>query len=60
MIGEAAYTVMHKGTLSDLSSTIHPYPTQSEALRMAGDPYRRSLLTLRVRRWMERYFQWTR
>jgi len=60
MIGEAAYALTHKGSLSDLSSTIHPYPTQTEALRMAGDAYRRSLLTPRLRRWMERYFRWTR
>lgn len=60
MIGEAAYALTHHGTLSDLSSTIHPYPTQLEALRMAGDGYRRSRLTPRVRRWLERYFQWTR
>jgi len=60
MIGEAAYALTHHGTLSDLSSTIHPYPTHIEALRMAGDAYRRSRLTPRVRRWLERYFRWTR
>jgi pyruvate/2-oxoglutarate dehydrogenase complex dihydrolipoamide dehydrogenase (E3) component len=60
MIGEAAYALTHRGTLSELSSTIHPYPTQVEALRMAGDAYRRSRLTPRVRRWLERYFRWTR
>ncbi len=60
MIGEAAYALRHHGTLADLSSTIHPYPTQIEALRMAGDAYRRSRLTPRVRRWLERYFRWTR
>ena len=60
MIGEAAYALTHHGTLADLSSTIHPYPTQIEALRMAGDAYRRSRLTPRVRRWLERYFRWTR
>lgn len=60
MIGEAVHALTHRGTLSDLSSTIHPYPTHSEALRMAGDAYRRSLLTPRVRRWLERYFRWTR
>jgi pyruvate/2-oxoglutarate dehydrogenase complex dihydrolipoamide dehydrogenase (E3) component len=60
MIAEPTYALTHRGTLSNLSSTIHPYPTESEALRMAGDTYRRSLLTPRVRRWMERYFQWTR
>src|SRR5262249_1911990 len=45
MIGEAAYAIGRGGTLADLSATIHPYPTQSEALRKAGDAYRRSQLT---------------
>ncbi|MBI3494119.1 MAG: FAD-dependent oxidoreductase, partial [Acidobacteria bacterium] len=60
MIAEAAYVLKHGGTLTDLSSTIHPYPTLAEALRKAGDQYRRSLLTPMVRGLMERYFRWTR
>ena len=60
LIGEATFALTHRHTLSDLSSTIHPYPTQAEALRKAGDQYRRSLLTARVRGLMERYFRWTR
>lgn len=60
MIAEAAYALTHGGTLNDLSSTIHPYPTQTEALRKAGDQYRRTLLTPRVRTLMKRYFRWTR
>jgi pyruvate/2-oxoglutarate dehydrogenase complex dihydrolipoamide dehydrogenase (E3) component len=60
MIAEATYALTHKGTLADLSSTIHPYPTETEALRMTGDAFRRSQLTPCLRRWLERYFQWTR
>lgn len=60
MIGEAAYALTHGGTLAALSATIHPYPTQAEALRKAGDLYRRQSLTPRVRRWLSRYFAWTR
>jgi pyruvate/2-oxoglutarate dehydrogenase complex dihydrolipoamide dehydrogenase (E3) component len=60
MIGEVAYAMTHEGTLARLSSTIHPYPTQAEALRKAGDIYRRQALTPRVRGWLERYFAWTR
>jgi pyruvate/2-oxoglutarate dehydrogenase complex dihydrolipoamide dehydrogenase (E3) component len=60
LIGEATFALTHRHTLSDLSSTIHPYPTQAEALRKAGDQYRRSLLTARVRGFLERYFRWTR
>ena len=60
MIGEACYALSHKGTLGQFSATIHPYPTQSEAFRMAGDRYRRAALTPSVRRWLGRYFRWTR
>lgn len=60
IIGEVAFAMTHGGTLSDLSATIHPYPTQANALHQAGDQYRRTLLTPRVRAWMERYFRWTR
>jgi len=60
MIAEVAYAMTHDGTLAALSSTIHPYPTRAEALRKAGDMYRRQSLTPRVRRWLERYFAWTR
>ena len=60
MIGEASYAITHGGSLSDLSSAIHPYPTQAEALKKSGDAYRRSLLTPAVRTWFERYFTWTR
>ncbi|HJO37341.1 MAG: mercuric reductase [Vicinamibacterales bacterium] len=60
MIGEAAYVVTQGGGLTDLSATIHPYPTQGEALKKAGDAYRRTLLTPTVRKWFTRYFAWTR
>ena len=60
IIGEASYIITHSGTLDDLSATIHPYPTQAEALRKAADAYRRALLTPAVRVWFERYFKWTR
>ena len=60
LIGEAVYAITHRGTLAGLSSTIHPYPTQAEALRKAGDLYRRQSLTPALRGWLERYFNWTR
>jgi pyruvate/2-oxoglutarate dehydrogenase complex dihydrolipoamide dehydrogenase (E3) component len=60
MIGEVAYALGHGATLGRLSATVHPYPTYAEALRKAGDAYRRQSLTPAVRRWFERYFQWTR
>lgn len=60
LIGEAAYVVTHGGSLGDLAATIHPYPTQAEALKKAGDAYRRAALTPAVKRWLGRYFTWTR
>jgi pyruvate/2-oxoglutarate dehydrogenase complex dihydrolipoamide dehydrogenase (E3) component len=60
MIGEAVYAMTHDGTLGKLSATVHPYPTQAEALRKAGDAYRRQRLTPGVLRWFARYFRWTR
>ena len=60
IVAEAAYALTHGGSLGQLSNTIHPYPTQAEALRKAGDVYRRQALTEGVRRWLTRYFRWTR
>jgi mercury(II) reductase len=60
LIGEAALAVSSRSTLGALADTIHPYPTQAEALKRAGDAYRRTLLTPAVARWLRRYFEWTR
>ena len=60
MIGEAAYIITHGGSLADVSATIHPYPTQGEALKKVGDAYRLTHLTPRVSAWFKRYFAWCR
>jgi pyruvate/2-oxoglutarate dehydrogenase complex dihydrolipoamide dehydrogenase (E3) component len=57
MIGLAAHALTHGASLGDLGSTIHPYPTQNNAFRMAGDAYRRSRLTPLARRVLQRYFR---
>jgi pyruvate/2-oxoglutarate dehydrogenase complex dihydrolipoamide dehydrogenase (E3) component len=57
MIGLAAHALTHGASLGDLGSTIHPYPTQNNAFRMAGDAYRRSRLTPLARRVLTRYFR---
>jgi pyruvate/2-oxoglutarate dehydrogenase complex dihydrolipoamide dehydrogenase (E3) component len=46
--------------LATLAKTIHPYPTQAEVWKKIADAYDRSRLTPRVKRWMERWFAWTR
>jgi pyruvate/2-oxoglutarate dehydrogenase complex dihydrolipoamide dehydrogenase (E3) component len=45
MISEITTAIAHKIGLSQLSSVIHPYPTQAEAIKKAADAYRRTLLT---------------
>ncbi len=60
MIGEASLAMTHGLGLSALSSTIHPYPTQAEALRKLGDAYRKSRLTPTVRRLFETFLRWRR
>jgi pyruvate/2-oxoglutarate dehydrogenase complex dihydrolipoamide dehydrogenase (E3) component len=60
MIGQVGYAIARGATLNDFASTVYPYPTESEALRKAGDAYRRTRLTPRVRGAFERYFRITR
>ncbi|MBN3926757.1 mercuric reductase [Nostoc sp. NMS4] len=45
MISEVTTAMVNKIGLSKLSSVIHPYPTQAEAIKKAADAYRRTLLT---------------
>jgi pyruvate/2-oxoglutarate dehydrogenase complex dihydrolipoamide dehydrogenase (E3) component len=60
LIAEAIYALTHGGTLAAFAGTIHPYPTQAEALKRCGDVYRRSQVTPALGRWLRRYFEWTR
>ena len=57
MIGVATHALTHGASLSDLGSTIHPYPTLNNAFRAAGDAYARTRLTPRLRRMLKRYFR---
>ncbi|MDJ0677193.1 MAG: mercuric reductase [Calothrix sp. MO_167.B42] len=45
MISEISTAIVNNIGLSKLSSVIHPYPTQAEAIKKAADAYRRTLLT---------------
>jgi pyruvate/2-oxoglutarate dehydrogenase complex dihydrolipoamide dehydrogenase (E3) component len=60
MIGQVSYAMARRATLNEFASTIYAYPTQVEALRKAGDAYRRTRLTPGVRRAFEQYFRLTR
>ena len=57
MIGHVAGVMRAGGTLPDLSATIFPYPTYAEALRKAGDAYRRTLLTPAIKSLLNKYFR---
>ncbi|MDJ0737879.1 MAG: mercuric reductase [Nostocaceae cyanobacterium] len=45
MISEITTAIVNNIGLSKLSSVIHPYPTQAEAIKKAADAYRKTLLT---------------
>jgi pyruvate/2-oxoglutarate dehydrogenase complex dihydrolipoamide dehydrogenase (E3) component len=46
--------------LGAIAKTIHPYPTESEAIRRAAEAHNRTRLTPRLKRLFERWFAWTR
>jgi pyruvate/2-oxoglutarate dehydrogenase complex dihydrolipoamide dehydrogenase (E3) component len=60
MISEITLAMVAGAGLNRLSDVIHPYPTRAEAIRKVADEYRRTRLTPSVRRWMARWFSWTR
>jgi pyruvate/2-oxoglutarate dehydrogenase complex dihydrolipoamide dehydrogenase (E3) component len=60
LIGEATVAMRNGLGLSAIASTIHPYPTQAEALKRAANAWRRSTFTDRKQRILKRWFAWTR
>ena len=58
MIGEVTLAMKHGIGLKNIASTIHPYPTQGEAIRKVGDLYNRTRLTPFVKKlfawWLSR------
>ena len=57
LISAIALVMRYGGSLADLSSAVFPYPTFSIALRQAGDVYRRSAVTPRLKTALRYYFQ---
>ena len=55
-IAHVAHLIRQGQTLSDLSASVFPYPTVAEALRKAGDVYRRTALTPSRLRLLRRFF----
>lgn len=60
MIGEITLALTQGIGLGQIGNTIHPYPTQTEAIRKLGDAYSRTRLTPTVQRWLARWLAWTR
>lgn len=60
LISEITLAMTHGLGLSKIGSTIHPYPTQAEAIRKLGDQYSRTRLTPTVKSLFARWLSWTR
>lgn len=60
MISEVTLAMVNGIGLGALGKTIHPYPTQAEVFRKAGDAYNRTRLTPRVKRLFEAILRWRR
>ncbi|MEG4504521.1 mercuric reductase [Microcoleus sp. F6_B4] len=59
-ISEITLAMVNNIGLGKIASTIHPYPTQAEAIRKAGDAYNRTRLTPFVKNLFSRWLAWTR
>ncbi|MCH9033322.1 MAG: mercuric reductase [Planctomycetes bacterium] len=60
MISEITLAMVSGAGLSALAKTIHPYPTQAEVIRKAGDAYNRTRLTPRVKKLFDTLMRWKR
>jgi len=60
MISEITLAMTHRIGLGGIANTIHPYPTQAEAIRRLGDMYNRTRLTPLIKAVMRQWLWWTR
>jgi pyruvate/2-oxoglutarate dehydrogenase complex dihydrolipoamide dehydrogenase (E3) component len=60
LISEITLAMVSGKGLGVLARTIHPYPTQAEIMKKAGDAYNRTRLTPRVRWAFEKLLTWRR
>ena len=61
MISEISLAIVGGIGLKTLSNVIHPYPTQTEAIRQTADAYNRTRLTpLHVKKLFSTWLAWTR
>jgi pyruvate/2-oxoglutarate dehydrogenase complex dihydrolipoamide dehydrogenase (E3) component len=57
LLAELTLAMTHRIGLGKIASTIHPYPTQSEAIKKAADSWRRGKLTPAVKKLFELFFK---
>jgi len=60
MISELTLAMVGGVGLKTISATIHPYPTQAEAIRKVADAYQRTRLTPFVKKLFDRLLAWQR
>jgi len=60
MISELTLAMVGGLGLKTLANTIHPYPTQAEAIKKTADTYNRTRLTPTVKSLFEKWLTWTR
>jgi pyruvate/2-oxoglutarate dehydrogenase complex dihydrolipoamide dehydrogenase (E3) component len=60
MISELTLAMVGRLGLRTIARTIHPYPTQAEAIKKVADAYNRTRLTPRLKTLFEHWFAWTR
>lgn len=60
MINELTLAITAKLGLSSIGRTIHPYPTQAEAIKRLADAYNRTRLTPLVKKIFSAWMKWQR
>jgi len=60
MISELTLAMVGRLGLGTIARTIHPYPTQAEAIKKVGDAYNRTRLTPIVKWLFGKWLTWTR
>jgi pyruvate/2-oxoglutarate dehydrogenase complex dihydrolipoamide dehydrogenase (E3) component len=60
MISQITLAMTHGLGLKKIASTIHPYPTQADAIRKLGDQFNRTRLKPWVKHMFQKWLAWTR
>jgi pyruvate/2-oxoglutarate dehydrogenase complex dihydrolipoamide dehydrogenase (E3) component len=60
MISELTLAMVGRLGLGTIANTIHPYPTQAEAIKKLGDAYNRTRLTPTVKLLFDKWLSWSR